>query len=92
MGLGNDVVKMKICQVEHSGAGLRPVHTEGTYVQEGGLLEVPVKLRRSPRPATQNATVLSARVPADPSHVAHPCFGFQERERERESFIRNNSL
>jgi hypothetical protein len=28
---------------------LRPVHTEGTYVQEGDLLEVPAKRRGSPR-------------------------------------------
>ena len=40
------------------GAGLRPVHTEGKYVQEGDLLMVPAKRRRSPRPTTQNAAFL----------------------------------
>ena len=36
---------------------------EGLYVQEGDLLEVPAKRRRSPRPATQNGAVLSASPP-----------------------------
>ena len=42
-----------------AGAGLRPVDTEGTYVQEGDLLNMPAKRRGSPRPATQNGAVLS---------------------------------
>ena len=46
------------CLRGSSGAGLRPVHTEGTYVQEGDLLVVPAK-RRSPRPASPNAPLLS---------------------------------
>jgi hypothetical protein len=46
--------------IQSSWAGLRPVRFEGTHVQEGDLLVVRAKRRRSPRPATQNGPVLSA--------------------------------
>ena len=48
------------CLRGSSGAGLRQKCTEGKYVVEGDLLEVPgpAKRRRSPRPATPNVAVL----------------------------------
>ena len=42
------------------GAGLRPVCLGRNYVEEGDLLEVPAKRRRSPRPASHNVALLSA--------------------------------
>jgi hypothetical protein len=51
-------------------AGLRPVCLEGTYAQDGDLLNTPAKRRHSPRPATQNAAVLSAPLPPLPRSPA----------------------
>jgi len=41
-----------------AGAGLRQVCLESSYIQEGDLLVVPAKRRRSPMPASQNGLVL----------------------------------
>ena len=48
------------CLRGSSGAGLRPVCLGRNYVEEGDLLEVPAKRRRSPRPASHNVALLSA--------------------------------
>ncbi len=54
-----------------SAAGLRPVRSERTDVQYSDLLEVPAKRRRSQRPASPNAAVLSAS-PPPPHFPANP--------------------
>ena len=59
------------CLRGSSGAGLRLVHTEASYVEEGDLLEMPAKRRHSPRPGSPNGPPQSATQP-HPTYQAKP--------------------